>query len=205
MKNVAVLLLLFFAGTSVAAQVNVPTADPSGISVLKFSWSKERIGWEQDPFGGPIESFDEMRVRARNEKRVADAKKGGSGAEVSRAERDAKTDEALVATIHKNGTTRYVFVYKLLLQNSDPRSIKSIDWDYVFYDRSTGEEVGRRQFTSDAKIAPGKTKELKFFIPTPPAKTISITSLNKREREGLSEAIVIARVEYVDGSLWKLQ
>jgi hypothetical protein len=205
MKNVVVILLFIFAATSVNAQVSAPATDPSGISILKYSWSKERIGWEQDPFGGPIESFDEMRVRARNEKRVADAKKGGSGAEVSRAERDAKTDEALVASIHKNGNTRYVFVYKLLLKNSDTRSIKSIDWDYVFYDRSTGEEVGRRQFTSEAKIASGKTRELKFFIPNPPAKTISITSLNKREREGLSEAIVIARVEYVDGSLWKIQ
>lgn len=205
MKKVVVILSLLFSSTSVKAQVTTPAPDASGISILKFSWSKERIGWEQDPFGGPIESFDEMRVRSRNEKRVADAKKGGSGAEVSKAERDAKTDEALVASIHKNGNTRYVFVYKLLLQNSDARSIKSIDWDYVFYDSSTGEEVGRRQFTSEAKIAPGKTKELKFFIPTPPTKTISVSSLNKREREGLNEVIVIARVEYIDGSLWKLQ
>lgn len=205
MKDVVVILLLLFATTAVNAQVTSPAADPSGISILKFSWSKERIGWQQDPFGGPIESFDEMRVRTRNEKRVMDAKKGGNGAEVSRAERDAKTDEALIASIHKNGNTRYVFVYKLLLQNSDAKSIKAIDWDYVFYDVSTEQEVGRRQFTSEAKIDPGKTKELKFFIPTPPTKTISISSLNKHEREGLSEAIVIVQVEYADGSLWKRQ
>lgn len=205
MKNVVVILSLFFAVTSVKAQVGVSAPEPSGISVLKYSWSKERIGWEQDPFGGPIENFDEMRVRTRNEKRVMDAKKGGNGAEVSKAERDAKTDEALIASIHKNGNARYVFVYKLLLQNSDARSVKAIDWDYVFYDTSTEQEVGRRQFTSEAKIASGKTKELKFLIPTPPTKTISISALNKREREGLSEAIVIVRVEYVDGSLWKIQ
>ena len=107
MKKVVVILSLLFASTSVKAQVTAPAHDASGISVIKFGWSKERIGWEQDPFGGPIESFDEMRVRSRNEKRVADAKKGGSGAEVSKAERDAKTDEALVASIHKNGNTRY--------------------------------------------------------------------------------------------------
>jgi hypothetical protein len=205
MKDVVVILLVLFASTSATAQVTARAPDLSGISVLKFSWSKERIGWEQDPFGGPIESFDEMRVRTRNEKRVMDAKKGGNGSEVSRAERDAKTDEALIASIHKNTNTRYVFVYKLLLQNNDARPIKSIDWDYVFSDVSTGQELGRRQFTSLEKVGAGKTRELKFFIPIAPTKTISVSSLNKHEREGLSEAIVIVRVEYADGSLWQRQ
>lgn len=205
MKEVVVILLLLFASVAVKAQVTAPAHDPSGISVLKFSWSKERIGWQQDPFSGPIENFDEMRVRTRNEKRVMDAKKGGNGSEVSRAERDARTDEALIASIHKNTNARYAFVYKLLLQNNEARPIKSIDWDYVFYDISTERELGRRQFTSQEKIGPGKTRELKFFIPTPPTKTISINGLNKQEREGLSETIVIVRVEYADGSLWQRQ
>jgi hypothetical protein len=205
MKSAVVILLLLFVSAAVKGQMTAPSHDPSGVSVLKFSWSKERIGWQQDPFGGPIESFDEMRVRARNEKRIMDAKKGGNGSEVSRAERDARTDEALIASIHKSSNARYAFVYKLVLQNNDSRSIKAIDWDYVFYDVSTERELGRRQFTSQEKIAPGKTKELKFFIPTPPTKTISISSLNKQEREGLSEAIVIVRVEYADGSLWQRQ
>lgn len=203
MKKVVVVFLLLLPSVAVRPQAPAPLQAPSGISVLKFSWHKERIGWEQDPFGGPIENFDEMRVRARNEKRIMDAKKGGNGSEVSRAERDAQTDEALVSSIHKNTKARYAFVYKLQLQNNDARSIKAIDWDYVFFDDSTERELGRRQFTSEEKIGSGKTKELKFFIPTPPTKTISINSLNKHEREGLSEAIVIVRVEYVDGSLWQ--
>jgi hypothetical protein len=205
MKKVVVILLLLLPSVAVRPQVSAPLQEPSDISVLKFSWNKERIGWEQDPFGGPIENFDETRVRTRNEKRVMDAKKGGNGSEVSRAERDARTDEALIASIHKNTNARYAFVYKLLLQNNDARSIKAIDWDYVFFDVSTERELGRRQFTSEEKIGPGKTKELKFFIPTPPTKTISINALNTQEREGLSEAIVIVRVEYADGSLWQRQ
>jgi hypothetical protein len=203
MKEVVVIFLLLFGCTAVKAQVTAPVSDPSGTSILKFSWSKERFGWEQDPFGGPIENFDEMRVRARNEKRVMDAKKGGNGSDLSRAERDARTDEALISSIHKNTNARYAFVYKLLLQNNDARPIKSIDWDYVFFDVSTERELGRRQFTSVEKIGPGKTRELKFFIPTPPTKTISINALNKHEREGLHEAVVIVRVEYADGSFWQ--
>ena len=205
MKEVVVILSLLFGSTAAKAQVTAQSQESSGIAVLKFSWSKERIGWEQDPFGGPIENFDEMRVRARNEKRVMDAKKGGNGSEVSRAERDARTDQVLISSIHKNSEARYAFVYKLLLQNNDARPIKSIDWDYVFFDVSTESELGRRQFTSAGKIGSGKTKELKFFIPTPPTKTISVNALNKHEREGLSEAIVIVRVDYADGSFWQRQ
>lgn len=205
MNKVVVVLLMLLPGVAVKPPVTAPQKEPAGVSVLKFSWNKERIGWEQDPFGGPIENFDEMRVRARNEKRVMDAKKGGNGSEVSRAERDARTDEALVSTIHRNTATRYAFVYRLVLQNTDARPIKSIDWDYVFYDASNGSELGRRQFTSEEKIAPGKTRELKFFITIPPTKTISLNALNKREREGLSESIIIVRVEYADGTIWQRQ
>jgi hypothetical protein len=205
MKKVAVVILLLLPSVAVKPQASAPLREPSSISVLKFGWNKERIGWEQDPFAGPIENFDEMRVRARNEKRIMDAKKGGNGSEVSRAERDAKTDEALISSIHKNTNASYAFVYKLRLQNNDSRSIKSVDWDYVFYDASTAHELGRRQFTSEEKIGPGKSKELKFFIPTPPTKTISVNNLNKNERDGLSEAIVIVRVEYMDGSSWTRQ
>ena len=205
MKRVIGVLLLLLPGVVVKAQTPVSPSEPAGISVLKFSWNKERIGWEQDPFSGPIENFDEVRVRTRNEKRIMDAKKGGNGSEVSRAERDARTDEALVSSIHQNTNARYGFVYKMSLRNDDPRLITAIDWDYVFFDASSALEVGRREFSSAEKIGPGKTKELKFFIPTPPTRTISVNSLNKHERDGLNEAIVIVRVEYADGSLWQRQ
>ncbi len=108
------LAILFVLSTSVivSAQIAGPVGESAGVAVLKYSWTKERVGWQQDPFSGPIENSDEMRVRARNEKRVMDAKKGGNGSELSRAERDAKTDEALISRIHQNTRARYGFVYK---------------------------------------------------------------------------------------------
>lgn len=188
---------------TVAAQPGTRKPDAPGILVVKFTWSKERVGWEQDPFSGPIENFDEMRVRARNEKRISDAKKGGSAAEVSRAERDARTDQALISSIHQSSRPRYGFVYKVWVQNNGDKVIKAIDWDYVFIDKSAQIEVGRKQFTSEQKISPGKTKELQFFIPSPPTKTINLNALNRRERDGLEEAVVVIRVEYSDGTAWQ--
>ena len=61
----------------------------------------------------------------------------------------------------------------------------------------------KRILTSEEKIVPGKTKELKFFIPRPPTQTISVSALNKNERIGLGETVIIIRIEFADGTSWQ--
>jgi len=175
------------------------------VEVVKFSWSKERIGWERDPFGGPIENFDETRARQRNEKRIEDAKRGGNSAEVDRIKREATADAANIAAKHKDSRSRYVFVYKATIKNTSTKVIKSIDWDYVFLERGTENELGRQQFTSEEKISAGKTKELVVTIIKPPTKTISLTALNSNERGTLDGRVVLVRIDYADGTSWQLQ
>ncbi len=202
MKSLVFGLILLLATVS-HAQTSTNSQDAQNLMVLKFSWNKERIGWEKDPFGGPLENFDEMRARARNERRILDAKRGGSSIEVDKLKREARADDAIMAKQHQNTRARYGFVYKVSLQNNGLKVIKSIDWDYVFFDANTQSELGRRRFSSVEKVSPGKTKELRFFIPTPPTKTVSVNSWNKDERTNLGERVVIVRVEYSDGSVWQ--
>src|SRR2546421_10859053 len=125
MKLLLLMLLILSASSVATAQSGSPSQEPPNLAVVKFSWSKERVGWEQDPFSGPIENFDEMRVRSRNEKRILDAKKGGNSAEMNRAERDARSDDALISRIHQNTQARYGFVYKVSIQNNSLKAIKS--------------------------------------------------------------------------------
>ena len=205
MRILFLTLCVLCGGVAVQAQSEPAPTNRAGVSILKFGWTKERIDWEQDPFSGPIENFDEMRVRARNEKRIQDAKRGGNGSEINRAERDAKTDAALTATIHQNKPGRYQFLYSVRVRNSGEKTIKALDWDYVFFDAISQAELGRKQFRSEEEISPGKSKELKYFISTPPTKTVSIHSLDKSERQNLGEAVMIVRVEYSDGSVWQIQ
>src|SRR6185503_8743461 len=120
MKPVAILLVLLCAGVVCAQQQQSNVA----VEVVKFSWSKERIGWERDPFGGPIENFDETRARQRNERRIEDAKRGNS-AEVDRIRREARADAANIAAKHKDPPSRYVFVYKATIKNTSAKAIKS--------------------------------------------------------------------------------
>jgi hypothetical protein len=184
------LILLLFFTSLVSAQ------EPSGVEVIKSSWSKVRIGWERDPFGGPLENFDEMRARARNERRVA---QGGG----ERAKRDAKADEANLEKQREKNPPKYYFIYKAKIKNTRTAAIAQIDWDHVFYERGTENEMGRQEFTSDEQIGSGKTKELTVTITSPPTRTVSVTSLNLEERDRLTEKIIIIRVKYADGHIWQ--
>ena len=202
MKILSIALLLSTMMVVADAQVDVLPQDNSGVVILKHNWTKQRRGWEKDPFSGPIENVDEMRARARAEKRIEDAKRGNP-AEVDKLKREAKADAAIVATQHRNTRSRYIFVYKVTVKNASPKTIKRIDWDYVFLEGSTEQEIDRRQFTSDESVTPGKTRELTIVIDRPPTKTISVNDLNKGERERLGEKVVVMRIEYADGSAWQ--
>jgi hypothetical protein len=170
--------------------------EPSGVEVVKASWGKIRIGWERDPFAGPLENFDEMRSRARNERRVATG--GGE-----RAKREAKADDANLAKQREQKPPQYYFIYKTKFKNNHTAAITQIDWDYIFYERDSENELGRQQFTSDEHIAPGKTKELTVTITSPPTRTVSVTSLNLEEHDRFSEKIILVRVQYADGRVWQ--
>lgn len=177
----------------------------SPIELVKFSWSKERLNWEGNPFGGPNENFHQMQFRARSEKRVSDAKRSNS-AEVGKLEKEAKADAAIVESENKNSASpRYYFIYRASMKNLSSKAIKEIDWDYVFLDAVTGDELDRRQFTSVQNIGPGKQKELVFTLPTPPTRRISVQALDKKERVGIDERVVVVRVTYMDGSVWEVK
>jgi hypothetical protein len=204
MKIFVLLLSLFVAPALSNAQTSPASAAPPEVEVVKFNWSKERLNWEQNPFGGPNENFHQMQFRARSEKRVSDAKRSNSP-EVGKFEKEAKADAAIVAAANQNSKPpRYYFFYRSSIKNMSTKAIKEVDWDYVFIDAVTGEELDRRQFTSVQNIGPGKQKELTFTLPTPPTRRISVHSLDKKERTGIDERVVIVRVKYADGSEWQL-
>jgi hypothetical protein len=207
-KLSALVALAAVAAVAVCAQTQQPAAPrpeaSGGVAVVKFSWDKERVNWERDPFGGPVENFEEMRVRARNEKRIDDAKRGG-GQDVDRIRREARADSALLEIARRKGPPRYGFRYKLSVRNDGAKAVKELDWDYVFTDAATGEEVGRHKFTSEGRLSPGKGKEFSFFIPNPPAMRVSAYALDKNERAGLQEQVVLVRVLYEDGTVWQKQ
>lgn len=189
------------ANAAVTAAAPAPAAETHGVVVLKHTWSKERINWEADPFGGAVENFDDVRRRMADQRRLERARATGSSAEAAKVEREMRSEQVIKA--RPPAPPRYAFLYKISVRNEGPKAVKEIDWDYVFTDAATGEEVGRREFTGVEKIAPGKSKELSFMTPAAPAQRISVYALDKKERAGLNGRAVLVRVLYEDGTVWK--
>lgn len=200
MKVFALPPLLLIVALAASAPARAQETTAAGLEVVKHSWSKERLNWERDPFSGVIENFDDARVRMRNESRVARSKGTPEG---DRIDREARADQSIIAAQHQSKPARYAFLYKASFRNTADRPTKTIDWDYVFTDAATGEEVGRHQFTSDEKIGPGKQGSVTIYIGAPPARTISVSSLNSKERDSINGRVEVVRVLYADGAVWE--
>ena len=201
-RSLCLITLTLALGSGVAAQSPALATEPP-VAIVKYSWTKERINWEGDPFAGAFESFEDVRRRAVDARRLERARGSGNIGEAAKVEREIRAEQVVKARPPK--PPRYAFVYKVGIKNDSDKTITEFDWDYVFFDAATGAEIGRRQFTGVERIGPGKNKELTFQVSSPPAKTISVYALDKNERRGLSEAVLLVRVAYADGSVWLRQ
>ena len=188
---------------TVRAQLPAVEPSPPDVTVAKHGWSKERLNWERDPFGGTVESFSETRRRVGDERRLESARASGNPGEASRIEQGMRAEQVIKS--RQTAPPRYVFLYKATFHNGGQKTVTAVDWDYVFYDAATGQELGRRQFALEEKIGPGRKREDSYLVPMPPTATISAQSLNKDERKALAERVVIVRVTYADGSVWQAQ
>ena len=193
-------LIVWFPVVAEAQSVSSSFSDASDVVVVKHSWSKERIGWEGDPFGGPVETFDDIRRRMADQRRIDRARGSGNVGEANKVEREMRSEQVIKA--RPPAPPRYGFLYRVSLKNLGEKTVKSVDWDYVFIDSTTQIVTGRLEFTSDAKVEPGKRKEISAMSRRPPAATVSIYQLDKNERKGLDGQVVIVRLEYTDGTVW---
>ena len=201
MKSISLTLCFLCWGAMATAQSPAVPADAPELTIVKHSWTKERINWEGDPFGGPVENFDDLRRRQADERRVARARGTGNIGEAAKVERETRAEQVIKS--RPPAPPRYAFHYKVFVQNTSNKTVKAIDWDYIFFNSNTQSETGRLELTSEEKIGPGKTKELNVMTPKPPAKTVSVYSLDKNERQVLDGQVVIVRIEYTDGSVWQ--
>jgi hypothetical protein len=210
MRTLFLWLLFSCAANAALAQTPAAAASPSslpqtqsppGVTVVKHSWSKERINWEGNPFGGTVEDFEDTRRRMVDQRRAERARSTGNIGETARVEREMRAEQVIKS--RPPAPPRYSFLYKISIKNTGEKTFKEIDWDYVFSDAATGAEMSRREFTAVERLAPGKQKEFTFFSPTPPTRTVSVDKLGKRERDTIKEHVVIMRILYADGSVWQ--
>ena len=95
-------------------------------------------------------------------------------------------------------TTGYVFKYtaRATVKNTSAKAIKSIEWEYIFFDPDGGKELKRYKLQSKQQVEPGATAALvKEVAISPDENTHHITAGRQR--------VEITRVEFADGTVWR--
>lgn len=193
-RTLVILLLVCAANCTTFAQ-----DDGSSLVVVKFSWNKERI--RPRPSVAQMASQDELVQQSRREQQLATARNSSNKSAATRIETQISNHQKATTSARQTELPRDGYRYKVTLRNDGVKKIKSIDWDYLFLDPVTGQELARHQFTSDETIKPGKSQEISVLYLTPPVKLVRQT-LYKRDR-AVTEQVVIVRIQYSDGSTWK--
>ena len=206
--KVIVMLLLFMAASvaSQAQQATLDLQDPSDVAIVKFTWRKEFLpGWENNRFGQSVETPDTRRERLESERRIQQARNLGNKAELGKRESAAKMlEDAKFPKGSKNTERpRDGYRYEVQIRNTGAKTIKLIDWDYIFLDPDTLKEVARHQFTSNGTVKPGNSKKISVFYLQPPVKTVSVKMLSKKNMANFKEQVVLMRIQYSDGSVWQ--
>jgi hypothetical protein len=200
MKAIYAFLLALLITGSVSAQALANSSEQSSLEVIEKEWYMEvnNPAFEKSPFG-PIDELQQTRQTRRVIQRQNEIR-------ARRGLPPLRTpNPSLPEPDPASGKSPDVFTYKVKVRNTGQKVIRTIIWEYVFFEPGTKREVGRLQFVSDGKINPGKTKNLTASSLSPPSNTINVKEGGKKLREQYSEQIIIQGIEFDDGTFWELE
>ena len=176
-----------------AQQTRTVEREESDLQVLKFSWSRYRqnsdlIHSAQDPGPAMNEPMSIKPPTSRNEPQEV------------KNRRDREERRADLLTAERNAaqsSTRkqdYYFI-RLEVKNIGPNTIKSMVWEYQPSAETANYDL--RQYICTMKAKPKESKTFELMSPVSPVKVVSA---DKQSQDG---KVVINRIEYADGSVWK--
>ena len=184
------LLLLTILALLIPLQQMPEEAD---VRVMKFSWSKYRqssdlIHGADDPGPSMNEPVSVIQPERKNE--PAEAKN----------RRDIQERRAEMANAERNASNsaprrQDYYSLRLELKNVGQNTTKSIVWEFQPTVQTV--DVDARQYICKMKAKPNESKVFELMSPSPPVKVVSA---DKKAQEG---KVVINRIEYADGSVWK--
>lgn len=195
--SLLVSLVILCASGSVAA---LPQ-EAGAVEILEFSWTKERI--RDRPSHLPLASSEELIRQSQMNAQIAAARNSANKAAAGRIETQAINHEEAKNKARQTAPPEDGYRYKVKLRNNGAKTIKSIDWDYVFIDPTNQSEVARHQFASDETVKPGKSKEVSVLYLIPPIKTVSAKLLGGKKTLPYEQRVELVRIQYSDGSVWQ--
>lgn len=199
MRLLCSMLVLFSLSSVASSQAPSDKTDGSNVTVIQKKWHIDVRNPKLDR--DPIADMNE-RDRAERARIATQRTNDILGEQGMPAPTMTVPDAARGA---RPPGVQVTYVYELKLTNTAAKTIRTLIWEYVFFEPGTEKEVGRRRFVSKVNIGPGKTTNLVARAVAPPTNTIAASRAGKKPREQYSEQIVIQSVQYDDGSIWRLK
>ena len=197
MKTLSPVLMVLLLAGAASAQTPSAATDPPNVTVLQKNWRSQVRNpvLDEDPFIPNYEYREAVRTQKENMRTTAITLKTMGVAVNNPPPKILRVDAppGLIIT----------YIYSVKLRNNDEKTIRSVVWEYIFFDPDTQIEMGHHQQTSKVKIHPGKSKDLSRSSTNPPAQVIDASKAAKDPAARLSERVVIHRIEYTDGSVWQ--
>ena len=183
-------LILLFAMQQTPTVVDREDAD---LQVVKFTWTKFRqnsdlIHSVQDP--GPAMN-EPIRMQQPERKNEPAELKNRRDMQERRAEMNAAQQNASQSAERRHEQ----YILRLEVKNVGTNTMKSIVWEYQPAAETADYDL--RQYVCMMKAKPKESKTFELISPSSPVKVVSA---NKKDQEG---KVVINRIEYADGSVWK--
>ncbi|HYJ88853.1 MAG TPA: hypothetical protein VEW46_22505 [Pyrinomonadaceae bacterium] len=196
MKVSCSIFLLFFLGSCASTQVVSNPLDGPGLKVVQKKWRMEvrNPALERDPFEPNKQREQEViaqkEAATQNESRIRQGLPTLPPVSVRAPQRRARG-------------LSFRYIYEVKVTNTGEKKIRTLIWEYIFFEPGTEREVGRRQFVSKVSISPGRTTNVVMRSTTSPTGTVDATNAGKKPGDQYSEQIVIRSVGYADGSSWQ--
>lgn len=200
MKVVNLILCAVLLG---AFNVNAPAQTSPGVSVppdivvLQKSWrlAVRNSVLDDDPFSANAEFNEALRAQRVNDIQNAIRARGSE----SRLPPPPRPNKNQDATSQPSET----YVYQVKIRNTGTKTIRAVDWGYIFTDPDTQQEQGRHRYSNKVKLRPGQNSGLVGRTASPPTYIVSAQNAGKDVRKQLTEQVVIYRLEYEDGTVWQ--
>ena len=92
------------------------------------------------------------------------------------------------------------FKAEIKVTNHAAKAIKSVAWTATLTDPDTGAVIDSYDVTTEARIAPGKTKKLSKRLRVPRANVVRATSRTPNKSQVANLKVAVKAVTYADGS-----
>lgn len=204
MARLPIFTLLFTGAIAcsvmVSAQERSESTSPSAsIQILKLHWQKQiRLPNNYDPaIIGTRGVFVDPATKVP-------ASLPGSGVDATRPP-SSNPNTSVDSNVFFPATPRRLptyYSYSIKIKNVGAKAIDGVAWTYAFLDRETKSELGRHEFLSYKKIAPGATGVFENPLRSPPVRVVKASDTALPQPK-MSERATIQCILFADETTWR--